>query len=513
MVALSLSLTMMTVASVIAAASSGITLGGGGRHHDVPVSPNINILTPAVIPGQDMKNSTTSSTAAATATSAAGTVVAPSDTTPTDTDTSAAAATTTGLFTYPPKSIQESDWIRRRRRRRNTNNDTDTDNDNSSHQAATTTTTDLISTKPTIDDLQQWSFDPLVYEDEALDSVFPDILQHYNFQSQYNIPLDVLSSFSVQVRKRHRDVVYHNWSHIISVLHMTFMFLEEGGASMFLLERDIFALLLSAFIHDIEHPGHNNDYENHINSTCSQKYETSSVLENHSLDITFNRILSSSETNNWNILQNLEDPESMKKQVAEIVLRTDVSRYHGRVFTKLQQLVGTTAAMIEPELDDDDSTTAKTATTIVSSYFEKENPEHRMILCQAVIKAADIANPTLQDGRVVRDWALRISTEFKNQVNKERNHHVEYLPFMDIETEYDVAKGQLGFYTYLVLPYFEIIGTLLPKTQFLLDHTRRNLQYYQKYVDYVDAITNTLTKTKLQEQQQPERQHDETTQR
>merc|ERR1712238_355021 len=224
-------------------------------------------------------------------------------------------------FSYPPKSIQECTWIR------NIHLDP----------------TQALHDSPTIEDIKQWTFDPLLYHDECLTSVFPEVMQYYSFHTKYSIPLTTLHNFSKEVMKNHRTPLYHNWFHITSVLHMTFMFLTEGGGEEYLEDVDIFALLFSAFIHDVDHTGRNNVFENNSNSVLSQKFHKASPLENNSVAVTYQQILTKPHCN---ILRGFEREEVegstsigvLKDLIKEIVLITDVPTYHGGLVKKVKVL-------------------------------------------------------------------------------------------------------------------------------------------------------------------------------
>lgn len=402
-------------------------------------------------------------------------------------------------FNFPPKSIRDSNWIR---------------NIHLSDEAK--------SVPPSIEEIKQWTFDPLLYKDECLQSIFPLIMQYYNFDTKYHIPLDVLYKFSKEVMEQHNDVVYHNWFHIISVLHMTFMLLEEGGASVYLRDRDVFVVLFAAFIHDVKHTGYNNDYENKRKTELSQRYCAKSVLENNSLDITWTEIVLQPDCNileTFTLVDGYDDVDDtnrdeaiavLKEYVKEIVLLTDVALYHGGFAKKLHQRKGEAeeeAAAVEAAAASHPAAGTKNEDCKgdrgVIAYFDKSNDAHRLMVCQAIIKAADISNPILANDDAVKDWCLRISTEFKNQVEAEKERDLPFVPFMDVNDEYEIAKAQLGFYSYMVIPYFTIFGDVLPNTKFLQHNATKNLCYYQDYIAWVD------NKKQLQEQQQ--QQTDETT--
>lgn len=369
------------------------------------------------------------------------------------------AAPVNPKFNFPPKSMTDCDW-----------------------QRNIHLTDEAIDTNPTITDIQQWSFDPLLYKDTCLQSVFPEIIHYYNFETKYNLSNDMLYTFSAEIMKRHNDVIYHNWYHIISVLHITFMLLSKGGGSEYLQDRDIFAVLFSAFIHDVDHRGHNNNYENEIKSTLSQRYNEESVLENNSLDVTFDDILPKP---NCNVLHGFDDQESMKNYIREIVLRTDVAKYHGPFVKKLKERKAEAEAEAE-------------ASGEPILYFDRGNDHHTELLCQAILKAADISNPAYNNIDVVKDWGLRISKEFKLQTDRERAQNLNFQAFMNVNDEYEVSKGQIPFYNFMALPYLKLIGEVLPRTEFLTAYALENLEYYKEYSSWVD--------TKRQEQKEQQAQ-------
>ena len=440
----------------------------------------------------------------------------------------------TTYFSYPPKSIQDSTWIRRKA-------PCCKDGQETTPRSTPATTTATRPGPITIEDLQQWTFDPLLYHREELICVFPLLMTtHYGFDVLYNIPHDTLTHFSTAVMHHYKDVSYHNWFHTISVVHYTFMLLLQnnkvcgkchhgGAAATWLYDRDIFAVLLAAFIHDLDHTGHNNEYENKTNSMLSQKYQQDSVLEHNSIDVTWNDIFSRPQCNILHAFET-QDPTlmttqtvhdadddhaedstfSMKDWITAMVLRTDFAKYHGN-FVQLLQQRKADAEAAEPTDED----------VPCRAYFDKRNTEHRLLLCQALLKAADIANASLVDFHAVLDWAMRVSIEFKNQVDDERqlllhsrrsssltfrsshtsstddddNDDDDEDPestkpnFMDVHNEYEVAINQIGFIKYCVLPFYTALSHVVPQTQRLLPTITNNLNQYEQYVTYVDMRT------------------------
>merc|ERR1712238_328970 len=164
--------------------------------------------------------------------------------------------------------------------------------------------------------------------------------------------------------------------------------------------------------------------------------------------------------------------------------------YHGGLVKKikvLQEKVTATFGTTETSTSTATSEETDVVFSSSSSVWDIQNTEHRLMLCQVIIKAADISNPILFDSEACKDWALRICTEFKLQYDKEVELDLPIVPFMNINDEYDMSKGQIGFYMFLALPFFGVVGDVLPKTKFLAKQGTINLHYYQEYIAYIDT--------------------------
>ena len=69
----------------------------------------------------------------------------------------------------------------------------------------------------------------------------------------------------------------------------------------------------------------------------------------------------------------------------------------------------------------------------------------------------------------------------------ERELGLTVSPFMDgLDDEYRVAKLQVGFYDYMAMPFFRVVGLLLPKAAHLVESGDENKRRYQEIVDYVE---------------------------
>lgn len=77
-----------------------------------------------------------------------------------------------------------------------------------------------------------------------------------------------------------RGVPYHNVVHACDVLQSTYAYMYLGGVAAALSAKQQLSLLLAAVVHDVGHPGLNNDFFIKTNAVVAHRYFGRSVLEN-----------------------------------------------------------------------------------------------------------------------------------------------------------------------------------------------------------------------------------------
>ena len=79
----------------------------------------------------------------------------------------------------------------------------------------------------------------------------------------------------------HSQNSYHNFKHAFVVTHIVYLVLVNSSAMKYIGYLEIFAALVAALGHDIDHPGVNNDYLIKIKEQRALIYSDDSVLERH----------------------------------------------------------------------------------------------------------------------------------------------------------------------------------------------------------------------------------------
>ena len=89
--------------------------------------------------------------------------------------------------------------------------------------------------------------------------------------------------------------------------------------------------------------------------------------------------------------------------------------------------------------------------------------------CSFLFHLADISNAT-KHWDLCKRWTDLLFVEFFNQGDLEKKHNFTVSQFYDRATT-NIAKSQIGFVDFIILPGFKATITLLPELQILVDQT------------------------------------------
>jgi 3'5'-cyclic nucleotide phosphodiesterase len=89
--------------------------------------------------------------------------------------------------------------------------------------------------------------------------------------------------------------------------------------------------------------------------------------------------------------------------------------------------------------------------------FDSKKLEDRTLIYQLALKCSDISHTT-KHKPLHLDWSRRVTTEFYAQGDQEKELKLAVSPGMDREMG-SLAKGQIGFITFLCMPLYEAFAT------------------------------------------------------
>ncbi|CUI14520.1 cAMP-specific phosphodiesterase, putative [Bodo saltans] len=280
------------------------------------------------------------------------------------------------------------------------------------------------------------------------------LMFRHGLMQKFKIDERILLNWLTVVEAGYHGNPYHNSMHAADVLHITHYILSKGGLAKKckLTDEDMFGALFAAIIHDYDHPGINNSFHVKTQTYLATLYNDRSVLENRHVSSVFELM----KLSKFNVLSAFTDDQrrDIRDTVIEMVLSTDMG-LHAKIVNQFKR-------------------------RLQENHDFTKKDDIRLALSMAV-KMADISNCGRPE-HIYLKWSGKIADEFYMQGDRERNLGLPCSPFMD-RSQPAMAKGQIAFMNYIVVPLFECISEFLPDMHFSVDHTEQNKAYWNKNDD------------------------------
>ena len=99
------------------------------------------------------------------------------------------------------------------------------------------------------------SFDIIPLNDDALCCLNWRTLVRHGSDSKFSISTQMYNSFISKVRLLMRPNTYHNFCHVNDVAQTVGCILQDPKCSEYFNDLDVFTCIITAIIHDLDHPG------------------------------------------------------------------------------------------------------------------------------------------------------------------------------------------------------------------------------------------------------------------
>lgn len=267
----------------------------------------------------------------------------------------------------------------------------------------------------------------------------------HSYESKLGCRTDLYSNYFYFANLRYKNNPYHNSIHACDVVQTFFFLLKTCNIELIsnLSELEVFSCLFSAAIHDLEHPGNNNNFEIATKSVISLSYNDKGVLENFHLFKAFN-LLDKQETN-FTSSFNIKTYSRFRSLVIGNVLATDME-IHGSELGKL---------ITRSKLDD----------------FDPASKDKDFLLAQ-LIHASDISNP-IKPFDIYKNWISRVLQEFFEQGDKEKALGLP-ISYLCDRTTVKVPDSQIGFIRFVVSPLFTALSVVYPNMKMVVNLIKSN---------------------------------------
>jgi len=329
-------------------------------------------------------------------------------------------------------------------------------NQSSISTALTSAILSLVSYEELIPpDIFDWEFNVLNFTDGmALCNLIGKFFVTLFDFTELSIDTSTLARYIIEVGKNYHDRPFHNLQHSACVTHFTYKLITETEAMEKLSKHQQFAILLSAVVHDVDHPGNTNLFEVNSASELALRYNDQAVLENHHCSTAF-RLM---RKQNLNILSTVPKPTAtdIRKTIISCVMATDMAVHFDLI----------------------DETKKKAQ----DGGIDFEDPKDQAFLGKILLHSADLSNP-VRPFNMTREWARRISLEFNDQVIREQALGMPVLGFMMTPDEKAFCKNETGFASFVVAPMWRAMSMLYPQLNFLVEQLESNVGVWKQSLE------------------------------
>lgn len=277
--------------------------------------------------------------------------------------------------------------------------------------------------------------------------------QYYSFDllRSFEIPNETLFRFLSEISQTYKKVPYHNWRHAVDVTEYISFELRTSHMDEQLSKFELLGLLTSAVCHDANHDGFTNVFNEKAETPLGILFKNQSVMETHHCTESIT-VLSKAENNLFNKLT----PAEYKKMwtlIIDLILITDMAKH----FDFLKS--------VNAELD--------------KGPLNMEDESHRLMVMQAILKCGDISNVS-RPFELANRWCDVLCEEFFRQGDLEMASGMEYTSPLNDRAHLDKPKSQIGFYTFVCLPLYEVAARAMPELICNVNQIKSNLEIWKK---------------------------------
>jgi hypothetical protein len=257
------------------------------------------------------------------------------------------------------------------------------------------------------------------------------LLHKWDLINTLKLDRTVVLNWLVFVEGLYKDNEYHTAIHAADVLQAVHHLLKKCGVAEHMSHLLVFALLITAMIHDAGHDGLNNLYHQNALTDRALLFNDQSVQENYHCMSIFTAMAKDPAINVLGALDPAKAKE-VRRLIILMTLGTDMKSHfkHFQDFKSLVSAIGT------------------------SSDLWAEDPAAMDQLAANLLHAADLSNPC-RPFPLARKWAGRVLGEFFAQGDRERAQGLPVSPLCSRDGTL-VAASQIGFIDFVVLPYFQV---------------------------------------------------------
>lgn len=327
-----------------------------------------------------------------------------------------------------------------------------------------------------INTLDSWHFEPhKLLDDEVLACtliLFEAVLRIEGMEETIGISMRQLSAFVHHLRQIYRyENTYHNFEHALDVLQATHSYLRSAGMVppvSILLEpgrmwrvkkkfdsgplitslglRDLFVLYVAAIGHDVGHPGFSNVFMKNAQTPLSIVFDGKSALEQMHCQLLL-RVMRYHGLGP--LLDDAIHGSHFRKLLWNTVLATDMS-VHSDFMRRFEEAIDNNEGALYTR---------------------------QVIICQAILKNADISNPS-RPFTVSQHWASAVMQEWSSQAKLEQHYSLQQTVQASSDPLAE-AKSQIFFTSMFAKPLLDLTVRAIPELAMYAQQCDSNVESWK----------------------------------
>jgi hypothetical protein len=293
-------------------------------------------------------------------------------------------------------------------------------------------------------------FDAPQWDGIGLFKVCFGVMDNLNLLKEWEISAERFFCFISEISSTYNKVPYHNWRHACDVTQFVSFELVVSGMDKVLTKTELLAITISSICHDANHDGFTNVYNVKAETPLGILFKNQSVMETHHCTVSIG-IITKPQCNVFHMFSG-SDYKKIWTLLIQLILITDMAKH----FEFLKALGA--------ELD--------------KGPLDMENENHRLMLMQVMLKCGDISN-VARPFELANKWCDVLCEEFFRQGDLEMANGMEYTSPLNDREHLDKPKSQIGFYTFVCLPLFQVAARALPDLKVNVDQVQSNLAVWK----------------------------------
>lgn len=289
--------------------------------------------------------------------------------------------------------------------------------------------------------------------------------------------------FVEKLESVHGDVPYHSSSHAADIMCTVEYFMQSSIMESFCGVLDHAVALLVAALHDVGHPGTNNNFQINSCSPIALQYDDKSPLENMHIAIAFE--IMNHEQCRWIGLLEKEYVDPNMGMLGDQVKSVDVTEYVRRMMVSM---VLSTDPVQHPRLmekfadflDAEHLTDASAARRQLTALRRPERSEDKQLVLDTLLHLADVSNPC-KPRPLALQWTRRLFEEFWAQGDQEAKLGLPISPMCDRIAGMDsLPQTQIGFISFVVGPAYKSLSFFVIEAEVASEHLRQNREFWER---------------------------------